>query len=51
MLRAADAIVLDENFGPQAQEKKETMPALQKTNMLSSQRYCISLGPGPQWRS
>lgn len=33
MLRAADAIVLDENFGPQAQEKKENMPALQKTNM------------------
>ncbi|XP_060070937.1 LOW QUALITY PROTEIN: ornithine decarboxylase antizyme 1-like [Ylistrum balloti] len=51
MLRAADAIVVDENFGPKAQEKKENMPALQSTNILSHQRYCISLGPGPQWCS
>ena len=33
MLKASDAIVLDENFGPQTQEKKENMPALQRTNM------------------
>lgn len=33
MLKASDAIVLDENFGPQAKEKEENMPALQRTNM------------------
>jgi hypothetical protein len=33
MLRAAEAIVIDENFGPKAKEEKETMPALQSTQM------------------
>ncbi|KAL5020368.1 hypothetical protein ScPMuIL_003260 [Solemya velum] len=47
MLKAAEAIVLDENFGPQPKEKKQIMPALQSTNILPHKRYCISLGPGP----
>ncbi|XP_078329996.1 LOW QUALITY PROTEIN: ornithine decarboxylase antizyme 1-like [Crassostrea virginica] len=47
MLRAADAIILDENFGPKAQEK-EKMPALHSTNLLPSKRYSISLGAGPR---
>jgi hypothetical protein len=33
MLRAADAIILDENFGPKAKEEKEKMPALHSTNL------------------
>ena len=33
MIRAAEAIVIDENFGPKAKEEKETMPALQSTQM------------------
>ncbi|XP_052084607.1 LOW QUALITY PROTEIN: ornithine decarboxylase antizyme 2-like [Mytilus californianus] len=47
MLRAAEAIVIDENFGPKAKEEKEKMPALHSTQIMSSQRYYISLGPGP----
>lgn len=48
MLRAADAIILDENFGPKAKEEKEKMPALHSTNLLPSKRYSISLGAGPR---
>ncbi|XP_025081917.1 LOW QUALITY PROTEIN: ornithine decarboxylase antizyme 1-like [Pomacea canaliculata] len=51
MLKASDAIVLDENFGPQTKEKEENMPALRKTNIISSSRYIIRLGPGPLWCS
>jgi len=51
MLRASEAVFVDENFGPKAQEEKEKMPALHSTNILPSQRYCISLGTGPQWCS
>ncbi|XP_046555725.1 LOW QUALITY PROTEIN: ornithine decarboxylase antizyme 1-like [Haliotis rubra] len=51
MLRASEAIVLDENFGPQSRDILASMPALQSTNMMSNQRYCISLGPGPLWYS
>ncbi|KAL8558284.1 hypothetical protein ACOMHN_063978 [Nucella lapillus] len=43
MLKASDAIVLDENFGPQTQEEKENMPALQRTNIISNSRYIIRL--------
>lgn len=33
MLRASEAIVLDENFGPQSRDILASMPALQSTNM------------------
>jgi len=51
MLKASDAIVLDENFGPKEKEKKENMPALLKENSSRSQGFTISLGPGPLWWS
>jgi len=51
MLKASDAIVLDENFGPQTQEKEENMPSLQRTNIISNSRYIIRLGPEPLWCS
>jgi len=50
MLKACDAIVVDENFGPK-EEKKEKMPALLKENSSSYQKFTISLGPGPLWWS
>lgn len=51
MLKASDAIVLDENFGPEEKEKEEKMPALLKEEGSSSQQFIISLGPGPLWWS
>ena len=33
MLKASQAIVIDENFGPKAIAEKADMPALQSTNL------------------
>jgi len=49
MLKASDAIVIDENFGPK-EEEKEKMPALLKENSFTK-TFTISLGPGPLWWS
>ncbi|KAL4216615.1 Ornithine decarboxylase antizyme 2 [Mactra antiquata] len=43
MLKASQAIVIDENFGPKSIEAKADMPALNSTNMLSSTRQFIRL--------
>jgi len=50
MLKASEAIVIDENFGPKEKEKEEKMPALLKKSSLTPQ-FTISLGPGPLWWS
>ncbi|XP_041355700.1 LOW QUALITY PROTEIN: ornithine decarboxylase antizyme 2-like [Gigantopelta aegis] len=51
MLKASDAIVIDENFGPVIIELNKSMPALQNSNRYVHERYSISLGPGPRWCS
>ncbi|XP_064596583.1 LOW QUALITY PROTEIN: ornithine decarboxylase antizyme 1-like [Liolophura sinensis] len=51
MLKASEAIVKAENFGPKTEEKEENMPSLQSTDIVPNKRYCISLGPRPQWCS
>jgi len=51
MLKASDAIVIDEYFGPKEKEEKEKMPALLRENSDSKPRFTISLGPGPLWWS
>lgn len=48
MLKASQAIVIDENFGPKPVADKADMPALQSTNLFSSTRQFIRLGAGPR---
>ncbi|XP_052786738.1 LOW QUALITY PROTEIN: ornithine decarboxylase antizyme 1-like [Mya arenaria] len=47
MLKASQAIVIDENFGPKAREETPSMPALEATNIGSTERHCIRLGAVP----
>jgi len=52
MLKASEAIVVDEYFGPEPEEsKEEKMPGLLRTKGLSKPQFTISLGPGPLWWS
>ncbi|BFZ25694.1 hypothetical protein BsWGS_28733 [Bradybaena similaris] len=51
MLKASEAIVLDENFGPTASDLEDNMPGLNKESSASPKRCIISLGPGPLWWS
>jgi len=51
MLKASEAIVVDEYFGPVPEEsQEEKMPALLRKG-LSKPQFTISLGPGPLWWS